>query len=72
MGDNGLSEWSDWSVACLEVVKQGCVRLRQRVCLGEDLKLCPGVDQYGVQDEFFKCPENFCKSMSVFYKYTLL
>ena len=57
----GLSLWTPWSVPCLNLSNKGCNKIRQRVCIGDDMSLCDGVDEYGVEDELDKCDEKECE-----------
>eukprot|EP00795_Rhopilema_esculentum_P010741 gene10741-19526_t len=53
------TEWSDWS-RCIRN-NYGCYRSKHRICLVENLALCPGADEYGVQSNAQKCPSpSYC------------
>ncbi|XP_065068953.1 uncharacterized protein LOC135694184 isoform X2 [Rhopilema esculentum] len=53
------TEWSDWS-RCIRN-NYGCYRSKHRICLVENLALCPGADDYGVQSNAQKCPSpSYC------------
>ena len=57
------SAWGEWTPDCSFESTMGCYKKRQRYCMVEDYALCGSkADQYGIEEEFFKCPNAQCGS----------
>ncbi|XP_057303497.1 uncharacterized protein LOC130640911 [Hydractinia symbiolongicarpus] len=57
----GWGKWTEWS-PCIVNDKKRCLKAKVRICVSTDVKECPGVDQYGVQEQVQECTASECEA----------